>query len=105
MTETLFLKLFWEGYDVNDDATTKLAVQLAQSQNETSCLIEEVVHKADCLRVAEKALEDIRVISISSIYWKNDRFPGHARILSRYHKIVTDAHKKIEEMNRAVLET
>jgi len=33
-----------EGYDVNDDATTELAVELAKSQLETSCLVEDVVH-------------------------------------------------------------
>ena len=69
-----------EGYDVNDDATTELAVELAKSQLETSCMVEDAIHKADLLRVATKALEDIRAIA-------------------------TDAQKKIEEMNRARRET
>jgi hypothetical protein len=100
-----------EGYDVNDDATTELAVELAKSQLETSYMVEDAVHKADCLRVATKALEDIRATCISSPYWHNQvsHAPAHlqnvARVLLRHHKIVTDAQKKIENKNRAVLET
>lgn len=100
-----------EGYDVNDDATTELAVELAKSQLETSCMVEDANHKADLLRVATKALEDIRTTCISSPYWHNQvsHAPAHlqnvARVLLRHHKIVTDAQKKIEETNRAILET
>jgi hypothetical protein len=89
-----------EGYDVNDDATTELAVELAKSQLETSCMVEDSVHKADLLRVAAKALEDIRTTCISSPYWYNQisYAPAHlqnvTRALLRHHKIVTDAQKK-----------
>jgi hypothetical protein len=100
-----------EGYDVNDDATTELAVELAKSQLETSCMVEDAVHKADLLRVATKALEDIRVTCISSPYWYNQasHAPEHlqnvACTLLRHHKIVTGAQKEIENKNRAILET
>jgi hypothetical protein len=100
-----------EGCGVNDDATTVLAVELAKSQLETSCMVEDAAHKADLLRVATKALEDIRAACISSPYWHNQvshapaRLQNVTRALLRHHKIATDAQKKIEEMNRAILET
>ena len=46
----------------------------------------------------EKAIEDIRAICISSMYWKNDEYPSCARILAHHHKIVTDAQVKIAEL-------
>jgi len=58
-----------------------------------------------------KALEDIRAACISSPYWHNQisHAPAHlqnvTRALLRHHKIATDAQKKIEKMNRAILET
>jgi len=43
-----------------------------QLQEEQSALVEDLVHKANLLRITEKALEDIRAICISSMYWKWD---------------------------------
>ena len=94
-----------EGYDVNDDATTELAVELAKSQLETSCMVEDAVHKADLLRVATVALEDIRATCISSPYWYNQvshapaRLQNVTRALLRHHKIATDAQVKIAELS------
>jgi hypothetical protein len=69
-----------------------------QLQEEQSALVEDLVHKANLLRITEKALEDIRAICISSMYWKNDEYPSCARILAHHHKIVADAHVKIAEL-------
>jgi len=70
-----------------------------QLQEEQSALVEDLVHKANLLRYTEKALEDIRSICISSMYWKNEEYPSCARILAHHHKIVTDAQVKIAELN------
>jgi hypothetical protein len=69
-----------------------------QLQEEQSALVEDLVHKANLLRITEKAIEDIRAICISSMYWKNDEYPSCARILAHHHKIVTDAQVKIAEL-------
>lgn len=69
-----------------------------QLQEEQSALVEDLVHKANLLRITEKALEDIRAICISSMYWKNDKYPSCARILAHHHKIVTSAQVKIAEL-------
>jgi hypothetical protein len=69
-----------------------------QLQEEQSALVEDLVHKANLLRITEKALEDIRAICISSMYWKNDEYPSCARILAHHHKIVAEAHVKIAEL-------
>ena len=69
-----------------------------QLQEEQSALVEDLVHKANLLRITEKALEDIRAICISSMYWKNDKYPSCAQILAHHHKIVTDAQVKIAEL-------
>ena len=69
-----------------------------QLQEEQSALVEDLVYKANLLRITEKALEDIRAICISSMYWKNDEYPSCARILAHHHKIVADAHVKIAEL-------
>lgn len=69
-----------------------------QLQEEQSSLVEDLVHKANLLRITEKALEDIRAICISSMYWKNDEYPSCARILAHHHKIVIDAQVKIAEL-------
>ena len=69
-----------------------------QLQEEQSAIVEDLVHKANLLRITEKALEDIRAICISSMYWKNDKYPSCARILAHHHKIVADAQVKIAEL-------
>lgn len=69
-----------------------------QLQEEQSALVEDLVHKANLLRITEKAIEDIRAICISSMYWKNDEYPSCDRILAHHHKIVTDAQVKIAEL-------
>lgn len=90
---------------------TEPCTSVEQLQEEQAALVEDLVHKADLLRVATKALEDIRATCISSIYWHNQisHAPAHlqnvARTLLRHHKIVTDAQKEIENKTRAILET
>jgi hypothetical protein len=90
---------------------TEPCTSIEQLQEEQAALVEDLVHKADLLRVATKALEDIRVTCISSPYWYNQasHAPEHlqnvACTLLRHHKIVTGAQKEIENKNRAILET
>jgi hypothetical protein len=101
------------GMIMTDDywKNTEPCTSIEQLQEEQAALVEDLVHKADLLRVATKALEDIRATCISSPYWHNQisHAPAHlqnvARALLRHHKIATDAQKKIEEMTRAILKT
>jgi len=65
---------------------------------ELACVVDDVVFKGSLLRVYKKAIEDIRSLCVSSMYWKNDRYPNCARILAHHHKIVTDAQVKIAEL-------
>jgi len=65
---------------------------------ELRCLVDDVGFKASLLRIAEKALEDIRAACISSMYWKNDEYPSVARTLQNHHKIVTKAQREIAEI-------
>lgn len=69
-----------------------------QLQEEQSALVEDLVHKANLLRITEKALEDIRGLCISSAYWNNPEYPNCARLLKQHHKIVGDAQVKAAEM-------
>ena len=69
-----------------------------EHNQELACLVDDIAFKASLLRITEKALEDIRAICISSMYWKNDEYPSCARILAHHHKIVTDAQVKIAEL-------
>ena len=89
--------------DAEDTRTLNQAVSVLENfiyihQEEQSALVEDLVHKANLLMITEKALEDIRAICISSMYWKNDEYPSCARILAHHHKIVTDAQVKIAEL-------
>lgn len=69
-----------------------------RAMDEQPALVDDISFKADLLRVAEKALEDVRAVCISSMYWQNDEFPNCARILKHHHKIVNDAKVKMAEM-------
>jgi len=59
---------------------------------------DNIAFKASLLRIAEKALEDIRGLCVSSTYWNNPDYPNCARLLKQHHKIVSDAKVKAEEM-------
>ena len=69
-----------------------------EHNQDLACLVDDIAFKASLLRISEKALEDIRGLCVSSMYWKNDRYPNCARILAHHHKIVTDAQVKIAEL-------
>jgi hypothetical protein len=67
-----------------------------QLKEELSLLIDDLVFKADLLRIAEKALSDIRAVCISSMYWKNDKYQNCSRILQHHNNIVSKAISEIE---------
>jgi len=69
-----------------------------EHDQELACLVDDIQFKASLLRIAEKALEDIRGLCISSTYWNNSEYPNCARLLKHHHKIVTDAQVKAVEM-------
>ena len=69
-----------------------------EHNQELACLVDDIAFKASLLRIAEKALEDIRVLCVSSTYWNNPDYPNCARLLKQHHKIVSDAKVKAEEM-------
>ena len=69
-----------------------------EADEELACLVDDIQFKASLLRIAEKALEDIRALCISSTYWNNPEFPNCARLLKQHHKIVGDAQVKFAEM-------
>ena len=79
------------------DTTMKTEEQREHNQ-ELACLVDDIAFKASLLRIAEKALEDIRVLCVSSTYWNNPDYPNCARLLKQHHKIVSDAKVKAEEM-------
>ncbi len=72
-----------------------------EHDEELACLVDDIQFKASLLRIAEKALEDIRALCISSMYWNNPEFPNCARLLKQHHKIIGDAQVRAAEM-RAV---
>lgn len=84
-----------DGYQ--GDTTMKTEEQREHNQ-ELACLVDDIAFKASLLRIAEKALEDIRVLCVSSTYWNNPDYPNCARLLKQHHKIVSDAKVKAEEM-------
>ena len=69
-----------------------------EHDQELACLVDDIQFKASLLRIAEKALEDIRALCISSTYWKNPDYPNCARLLKTHHKIVGDAQVRAAEM-------
>lgn len=69
-----------------------------EHNQELACLVDDIAFKASLLRIAEKALEDIRGLCVSSTYWNNPDYPNCARLLKQHHKIVSDAKVKAEEM-------
>ena len=69
-----------------------------EHNQELACLVDDIAFKASLLRIAEKALEDIRGLCVSSTYWNNPAYPNCARLLKQHHKIVSDAKVKAEEM-------
>jgi len=70
----------------------------SEHNQELACLVDDIAFKASLLRIAEKALEDIRGLCVSSTYWNNPDYPNCARLLKQHHKIVSDAKVKAEEM-------
>jgi len=75
-----------------------LELEQREHNQELACLVDDIAFKASLLRIAEKALEDIRVLCVSSTYWNNPNYPNCARLLKQHHKIVSDAKVKTEEM-------
>ena len=52
------------------DTTMKTEEQREHNQD-LACLVDDIAFKASLLRIAEKALEDIRGLCVSSTYWNN----------------------------------
>ena len=75
-----------------------LELEQREHNQELACLVDDIAFKASLLRIAEKALEDIRGLCVSSTYWNNPDYPNCARLLKQHHKIVSDAKVKAEEM-------
>ena len=69
-----------------------------EHDQELACLVDDIQFKASLLRIAEKALDDIRALCVSSTYWNNWEYPNCARLLKQNHKIVRDAQVKAAEM-------
>ena len=67
-----------------------------EHNQELACLVDDIAFKASLLRIAEKALEDIRGLCVSSTYWNNPDYPNCARLLKQHHKIVSDTIQLID---------
>ena len=78
--------------------TTMKTEEQRDHDEELALLVDDIQFKASLLRIAEKALEDIRALCISSIYWENSNYPNCARLLKQHRKIVGDAQVKAAEM-------
>jgi hypothetical protein len=81
-----------------------LETSIESTQKEFAAIVREALRNyfsgkvKKQLRIAEKALEDIRGLCVSSTYWNNPAYPNCARLLKQHHKIVSDAKVKAEEM-------